>query len=76
MKSVSIATVAPGIAEALISTAVGLCVAIPATCGYNIFRAKLMSMEGVCVTFAGQLLNRMQHEAAAHPEGLVFAGER
>jgi biopolymer transport protein TolQ len=41
MKSVSIATVAPGIAEALIATAVGLFVAIPATCGYNTFRAGL-----------------------------------
>ena len=76
MKSVSIATVAPGIAEALIATAVGLFVAIPATCGYNAFRSKLRSIEGVCIIFAGQLLNRMQHEAAAHPEGLVFAGER
>jgi biopolymer transport protein TolQ len=76
MKSVSIATVAPGIAEALIATAVGLFVAIPATCGYNIFRARLTIIEGVCITFAGQLLNRMQHEATAHEDGLAFAGER
>ena len=76
MKSVSIATVAPGIAEALIATAVGLFVAIPATCGYNIFRAKLASMEGGCITFAGKLLNRMQHEAGGHKDGLAFAGER
>jgi biopolymer transport protein TolQ len=74
MKSVSIATVAPGIAEALIATAVGLFVAIPATCGYNIFRARLTVIEGLCITFAGQLLNRMQHEAAEHKDGLVFAG--
>ena len=76
MKSVSIATVAPGIAEALIATAVGLFVAIPATCGYNIFRARLTGLEGICITFAGQLLNRMQHEAAEHKDGLAFAGER
>ena len=76
MKSVSLATVAPGIAEALIATAVGLFVAIPATCGYNIFRAKLTSIEGVCITYAGQLLNRMQHEATEHETGLSFAGER
>jgi biopolymer transport protein TolQ len=76
MKSVSIATVAPGIAEALIATAVGLFVAIPATCGYNTFRARLTTIEGICITFAGQLLNRMQHEAADHKDGLAFAGER
>ncbi|MDR2820351.1 MAG: MotA/TolQ/ExbB proton channel family protein [Desulfovibrio sp.] len=76
MKSVSIATVAPGIAEALIATAVGLFVAIPATCGYNIFRAKLRTVEGSCIIFAGQLLNRMQHEAARHPDGIRFAGVR
>jgi Biopolymer transport proteins len=76
MKSVSLATVAPGIAEALIATAVGLFVAIPATCGYNIFRAKLTSIEGVCINYAGQLLNRMQHEVTRHEEGLSFAGER
>lgn len=74
MKSVSLATVAPGIAEALIATAVGLFVAIPATCGYNIFRAKLSTIESQCITFAGQLLNRMQHEAGGHPKGLPFAG--
>ena len=74
MKSVSLATVAPGIAEALIATAVGLFVAIPATCGYNVFRAKLAAIESQCITFAGQLLNRMQHEAGSHPDGLPFAG--
>jgi biopolymer transport protein TolQ len=76
MKSVSIATVAPGIAEALIATAMGLFVAIPATCGYNAFRARLTAIEGLCVIFAGQLLNRMRHEAADHKDGLAFAGER
>ncbi len=76
MKSVSLATVAPGIAEALIATAVGLFVAIPATCGYNIFKSKLASIESQCVTYAGQLLNRMQHEVSIHEGGLVFGGER
>lgn len=75
MKSVSLATVAPGIAEALIATAVGLFVAIPATLGYNVFRARLAAIEGQCINFAGMFLNRMQHEATAHPEGLVFAGK-
>lgn len=76
MKSVSLATVAPGIAEALIATAVGLFVAIPAVCGYNVFRARLSELESQCVIFAGQLLNRLQHEALNHPDGLPFAGGR
>ena len=75
MKSVSLATVAPGIAEALIATAVGLFVAIPAVCGYNMFRAKLTGIEGVCINYAGQLLNRLQHEAAEHGDGISFAGK-
>ncbi len=76
MKSVSIATVAPGIAEALIATAVGLFVAIPATCGYNVFRSKIIAIEGECIIYAGQLLNRMQHELGQHEQGIKFAGER
>ena len=76
MKSVSLATVAPGIAEALIATAVGLFVAIPATCGYNIFKSKLSTIEEECITFAGQLLNRMQQEAGEHKEGLLFSEEK
>ena len=76
MKSVSLATVAPGIAEALIATAVGLFVAIPAVCGYNVFRAKLAHIEGVCINFAGQMLNRLQHEAPQHADGIAFSEER
>lgn len=75
MKSVSLATVAPGIAEALIATAVGLFVAIPATCGYNVFKARLASIQGECINFAGMLLNRLQHESSRHPQGLFFFEE-
>lgn len=75
MRSVSLATVAPGIAEALIATAVGLFVAIPAVCGFNVFRAKLNRLEGVCINYAGQLLNRLQHEAEERTGGFSFAEE-
>jgi biopolymer transport protein TolQ len=74
MKSVSLATVAPGIAEALIATAVGLFVAIPATCGYNVFRARLSGIQGDCINFSGILLNRLQHESSRHLDGIRFAG--
>ncbi len=76
MKNVSLATVAPGIAEALIATAVGLFVAIPATCGYNVFKARLASIQGDCINFAGLLLSRLQHEGVRYPQGIGFAGNR
>jgi len=76
MKSVSLATVAPGIAEALIATAVGLFVAIPATCGYNIFKSQLTTIQGNCIIFAGMLLNRLQHEGVYYKESVNFAGNK
>lgn len=68
MKSASLAVVAPGISEALIATAVGLFVAIPATVGYNMFLGKLSEIESELVNFAGVFLNRVQREVnAARP---------
>ncbi len=60
--SASLATVAPGISEALIATAIGLFVAIPATVGYNMFLSRLSALEGELVNFAGVFLNRVQRE--------------
>ena len=61
----SLATVAPGISEALIATAIGLFVAIPATIGYNSFLNRLSMIEGELVNFAGVFLNRVQREINA-----------
>jgi biopolymer transport protein TolQ len=61
-KTASLATVAPGISEALIATAVGLFVAIPATVGYNLFLGMLSNIESELVNFAGVFLNRVQRE--------------
>lgn len=66
MKSASLATVAPGISEALIATAMGLVVAIPATVGYNSFLGRLDQLETRLVNFAGMFLNRVQRELNAH----------
>ena len=56
-KSASLAIVAPGIAEALIATAFGLFVAIPAVMGYNYFVNRVRSvsaeMEDFCLEFVG-----------------------
>lgn len=61
----SLATVAPGISEALVATAIGLFVAIPATVGYNSFLNRLAVIEGELVNFAGVFLNRVQREINA-----------
>lgn len=69
MKSASLATVAPGISEALIATAFGLAVAIPATVGYNIFVGKLGDLESKLVNFAGMFLNRVHRELNSNKIG-------
>ncbi len=53
----SLATVAPGIAEALFATAVGLAAAIPAVMGYNYFVHKVRSLRIQMENFAGDFLN-------------------
>lgn len=80
-KTAAIATVAPGISEALIATALGLFVAIPATMGYNMFLSKLSAIEAELVNFAGVFLNRVQREidaaqkagAAAPSKGIMLS---
>lgn len=66
-KSASLAAVAPGISEALIATALGLFVAIPATIGYNFFLGMLTTIESELVNFAGVFLNRVQREVNGLP---------
>jgi biopolymer transport protein TolQ len=53
--SASLAVVAPGIAEALIATAIGLFAAIPATIFYNIFVSRLRDLQEAIRLFAGEL---------------------
>ncbi|MDR2726891.1 MAG: MotA/TolQ/ExbB proton channel family protein [Deltaproteobacteria bacterium] len=65
-KSASLATVAPGISEALIATAIGLAVAVPATVGYNTFQSRLAMVDTLLVNFASSFLNRAQRELNAH----------
>ncbi len=63
-QSAALATVAPGISEALIATAIGLAVAIPATIAYNFFLGKLSEVETGMIDFAGAFLNRAEREIA------------
>ena len=54
--SASLAVVAPGIAEALIATAVGLFAAIPATVFYNMFVARLRELHAAIQLYEDELL--------------------
>ncbi len=65
-KSASLATVAPGISEALVATAIGLAVAVPATIGYNLFMGKLSQIDTELTSFTSFFLNRVQREINAH----------
>ncbi|MBF0282359.1 MAG: protein TolQ [Zetaproteobacteria bacterium] len=56
-KNVSLAAVAPGIAEALIATAFGLVAAIPAVIAYNKFTSDLKYLAGNMEQFASEFLN-------------------
>ena len=53
----SLAVVAPGIAEALIATGVGLAAAIPASIGYNLFVTRIRKQELSLNNFASDFLN-------------------
>lgn len=55
--SASLAVVAPGISEALFSTAVGLFAAIPAVVAYNFFVGKLKKVEVELNSFGADFLN-------------------
>lgn len=61
-KNTSLAVVAPGIAEALLATAVGLFAAIPAVFFYNVFSAKINQFGERAQNFSMQLLNILSKE--------------
>lgn len=59
----NLATVAPGIAEALIATAAGLAAAIPAVLGYNYFNNRLRITSNRLDNFVAEVLNRFERAA-------------
>jgi biopolymer transport protein TolQ len=61
-QTAALAAVAPGISEALVATAVGLAVAIPATIAYNSFLGVLNALQTEMDNFASSFLNRAQRE--------------
>ena len=57
LDNVSLAVVAPGIAEALVATAIGLFAAIPATAAYNYFANRLERVTNRFDSFSEEFLN-------------------
>jgi len=60
----SIEAVAPGIAEALVATAIGLAAAIPAVWFFNIFNGEIEEMNAEMETFGQDFLNVVERSVA------------
>lgn len=60
--SASLAVVAPGISEALVATAAGLAVAIPAVIFYNYYSNKLDEIDGEISNFSSDFLNLVERD--------------
>lgn len=56
----TIEAVAPGIAEALVATAVGLAAAIPAVWGYNLFLSRISVFQSQMENFGQEFLNLIE----------------
>ncbi len=67
MQQVTLATVAPGIAEALVATAIGLFAAIPAVVAYNRFARDIDRIAIQLETFIEEFTNILQRNAGQPP---------
>lgn len=63
VKNATLANVAPGIAEALIATAIGLFAAIPAVVAYNRFSTRLDQLTGRYELFIDEFVVLLQRQA-------------
>ena len=66
LEQVTLATVAPGIAEALVATAIGLFAAIPAVVAYNRFAHDIDRVANRLETFIEEFSNILQRNLGAH----------
>ncbi len=72
-QQVSLATVAPGIAEALVATAIGLFAAIPAVVAYNRFARDIDRIAMQLESFIEEFSNILQRNAGAPPAAVPAA---
>lgn len=68
VKQATLAMVAPGIAEALVATAMGLFAAIPAVIAYNRFSSKVTKLEHIYATFSEEFHGILHRQAMAGRE--------
>ena len=66
LAQVTLSTVAPGIAEALVATAIGLFAAIPAVVAYNRFAREIDKIAIALETFIEEFSNILQRNLTAH----------
>ncbi len=66
--SANLATVAPGISEALVATAAGLAVAIPSAMAYNYFLGKIRGVQSELNNFSMDLLNIVDRDLQKQAE--------
>lgn len=62
----NLAAMAPGVSGALITTVVGLLVAIPAMFGYNFLVTSIRSLIVECDNFAAELASEIEHRYVEH----------
>ena len=74
MQQVTLATVAPGIAEALVATAIGLFAAIPAVVAYNRFARDIDRIAIQLETFIEEFSNILQRNAGQSGATTTYAG--
>lgn len=67
VQQATLSTVAPGIAEALIATAIGLFAAIPAVVAYNRFAARVATLSSRFYAFGNELQSRLQRKLQSAP---------
>jgi biopolymer transport protein TolQ len=73
LQQVTLATVAPGIAEALVATAIGLFAAIPAVVAYNRFAREIDRVSIDLETFIEEFSNILQRNLGAAASGNTSA---
>ncbi|WP_412774664.1 tonB-system energizer ExbB [Nitrobacter sp.] len=70
-RTTNLAVVAPGIAEALLATALGLVAAIPAVIIYNVFARALASYRALLSDASGEIVQHISRDLERQARGLV-----
>lgn len=74
MEQITLATVAPGIAEALVATAMGLFAAIPAVAAYNRFANQIDRIASSHETFMEEFINILQRNVSGSAANATASG--